>query len=187
MFSIEKCPVPTNTLLNQYDIHGGYVDCYSTEIDEQVPFPEFIFAFYTTLLFKLERLILKLTVSRPSTDAEARQLSDGSIAKFAAWQVENRSENEILLCDFLGRTRSWLMAVPVSSNDGHRTRLHFGSAVVPRQNSKTGKRSLGFGFRALLGFHRIYSVLLLYAAKTSIRQRLSKAQREGSFTPWRIK
>ena len=185
MFSIEKCPVPTNTLLNKYDIHGGYVDCYLTELDGQVPFPEFIFAFYTTLPFKLERLILKLTVSKPSTDAEARQLSDGSIEKFAAWQVENRSENEILLCDFLGRTRSWLMVVPVSSSDGHRTRLYFGSAVVPTQNSKTGK--LALGFRALLGFHRIYSVLLLYAAKTSIRQRLSKAQREGSLTLGRNK
>ena len=176
MFSLEKCPVPDDSLLHQYSMNGAYVDCYATGYLGRVSLPEYIFAFYTTLPFKLERLILKLTVSKPSTDAEARQLSDGSIEEFAAWQVENRSENEILLCDFLGRTRSWLMAIPQSTTDGPRTRLYFGSAVVPTQNSKTEKRSLGFGFRALLGFHRIYSVLLLYAAKTSIRHRLSKAQ-----------
>ena len=47
-----------------------------TEIPGRISFPEFVFAFYTTLLFKLERLILKWTVSKPSTDAQARQLAD---------------------------------------------------------------------------------------------------------------
>jgi len=51
-------------------------------------------AFYTTLVFKLERLILKLAVSRPSTDAQAKQLAAGSIDEFSAWHVEARSENQ---------------------------------------------------------------------------------------------
>lgn len=175
MFSIEKCSVPPRTLLDKYSTNGSYVDCYSTEILGRVSFPEFLFAFYTTVLFKMERLILKFTVSKPSTDNEARDLAEGIREKFAAWQVEDRSENELLMCDFVGRTRSWLMIEPVNTVEGHRTRLYFGSAVVPVQNAKTGELSLGFGYQALLGFHRIYSVLLLYAAKSQIMSQLSRA------------
>ena len=168
MLSIEKCIVPANSLLQKYSIDGAYVDCYSTVILGRVYFPEFIFAFYTTSLFKLERVILKFTVSKPSTDDQARQLADGGIETFAAWSVENRNENEILMCDFLKRTRSWLMVVPINIVGGTRTHLYFGTAIVPMQISKTGKPSIGFGFQALLGFHKIYSRLLLYSAKSHI-------------------
>jgi len=169
MFSIEKCVVPDDTLLQKYSMNGAYVDCYSTEIIAPVSLPEFIFAFYTTSLFKLERFILKLSVSRPSTDEEARQLANGEIEKFAAWHVENRSENEILMCDFVGRTRSWLMVVPTNLLGDTRTRLYFGSAVVPIQISKTGEPSIGIRYQALLGFHKIYSRLLLHSAKSRLR------------------
>ncbi len=165
MFSIEKCKVPVHAMLANYSMDGNYTDCYTTEITGQIAFPEFVFAFYTTFIFKLERLILKWMVSKPSTDSQARQLADGRIEKFAAWYVENKSKNEILMCDFGGRTRSWLMVTPESDA---RTRLYFGSAVVQRRNSKTGKLSLGFGFQILLGFHKIYSFLLLYSAKSRL-------------------
>jgi hypothetical protein len=174
MLSIEKCKVPGNALLARYLVGGTYTDCYITEIPGRVSFPKFILAFYTTLLFKLERLILKWSVSKPSTDAQAKQLADDKIDKFAAWHVEDRNENEILMCDFRGRTRSWLMVVPVNTLGGARTRLYFGSAVVPIQNSKTGELSLGFGVQALLGFHKIYSVLLLYFAKSRIKNQHSR-------------
>ncbi|MEN8205628.1 MAG: hypothetical protein ABFS24_06420 [Pseudomonadota bacterium] len=130
-------------------------------------------AFYTTRVFKLERLILKLAVSRPSTDAQAKQLAAGSIDTFAAWDVEARSENQLLMCDFRSRTRSWLMVVPMESTGGTRTRLYFGSAVVPVRNSRTGKVTLGFVFRALLGFHRVYSVVLLSAARSRLEAQRS--------------
>jgi hypothetical protein len=91
-------------------------------------------------------------------------LADGEAERFAAWDVENRSENEMLLCDFVGRTRSWLMTVPIKTVNGDRTQLYFGSAVVPRRNPKTGELTLGFGYQALLGFHKVYSGLLLYSA-----------------------
>ena len=174
MISVEKCPVPADALLNKYSMDGAYVDCYLTEVPGQVSFPEFIFAFYTTALFKLERLILKLAISKPSTDIEASELADGSSSKFAAWHVEDRSENELLMCDFRERTRSWLMVVPLNTVGEPRTRLYFGSAVVPVRNSKTEKLSIGFTYEALLGFHRIYSILLLYSAKSSIERQLSK-------------
>jgi hypothetical protein len=44
------------------------------------------------------------------------------------------------------------------------TRLYFGSAVVPKVDTKTGKVTMGFAFYALGGFHRLYSCLLLRAA-----------------------
>ena len=166
MYSIKKCPVPADTMLGKYSVNGAYTDCYTTKISGSISFPEFIFSFYTTPLFKVERLILKFTVSKPSTDAEARQLADSKIDKFAAWHVEGRNENELLMCDFLERTRSWFKLIPVSQT---RTQLYFGSAVSSSQNSKTGKLSLGFGFRTLLGFHQIYSMLLLHSARSRIR------------------
>ena len=175
MLSIEKCPVPTNTMLASYLKDGTYTDCYTTEIPRHIPFSEFVFAFYTTFLFKLERFILNWTVAKPSTDTQARQLADGTGEKFAAWRVENRNTNEILMCDFRGRTRSWLMTSPVSTVNDHRTRLYFGSVIVPTRNLKTGKSSIGFGFQVLLVFHRVYSVLLLYFAKSSIERQLSRA------------
>ena len=174
MFSIQNCPVPPKTLLEKYSTDGGYIDCYSTEVPGQVALSEFIFAFYRTILFRLERFLLTWIVSKPSTDKQVRQLSRGEIEIFAAWHVENRNEHELLLCDFPGRTRSWLMAVPVQTIRGSQTRLYFGSAVVPVRNVKTGKLSLGWGYQALLGFHRIYSVLLLYFAKARILEKQAK-------------
>lgn len=170
MFSIEKCPVPVNTMLDKYSINGAYTDCYSTEITRRVSFPEFIFAFYTTPLFRTERVILTFTVSKPSTDVHARQLANGEIEKFAAWTVEDRSENQLLMCDFLRQTRSWFMILPTNET---RTKLYFGSAVSSREDPKTGKSSFGFVFPALLGFHQIYSILLLHSAQSRLqRERL---------------
>lgn len=167
MLSIQKSPHPANALLHKYtSMPGAYTDSYLTEIPIQVSFPEYVFAFYTTPLFKLERLILKLLVRKPSTDSHVKELAEGRRDTFAAWTVEDRSENQILMCDFAGSTRSWLMAVPAA--DG--TRLYFGSVVVPHRTSKDGKPALGFFFQALLGFHRVYSILLLYSA----RRRLMK-------------
>ena len=114
------------------------------------------------------------TVSKPSTDVQASQLANGLSDKFAAWHVENRSENEILMCDLRGRTRSWLMIIPVDTVDETGTRLYFGSAVLAIQNPKTTEMSLGFGFKALLGFHKAYSVLLLYSAKSRIKGQHSR-------------
>jgi hypothetical protein len=172
--SIEQCSVPANTLLAEYSVAGTYTDCYSTEIHAQITLADFIFAFYTTSLFKLERLILKWTVAKPSTDIQARQLANQSIDRFAAWRVENRNENEILMCDFLGRTRSWLMVMPLGTGSDSRTRLYFGSAVVP----KRGKASPEIGFRAFLfGFHQIYSMSLLYSAKLKLTRRNHEKQK----------
>ena len=179
MLSVQKCPVPPNTMLDEYFTNGAYVDCYNTEVPGQVSFAEFVFAFYTTPLFRLERFILKLVAAKPSTDFQAKQLADGSRNEFAAWHVENRKENELLMCDFRGHTRSWLMIVPIKTAIGDGTQLYFGSAVIPGRNPKTGELAPGSGYQALLGFHKVYSVLLLYSSQMQVQRRI-KNPRNGN-------
>lgn len=139
MFSIESCSIPDEALLNNYTREGTYTDCYVTDINAVVSLAQFITAFYTTPLFRLERFILKIAVSRPSTDAQAKQLAVGSIDTFAAWNVEARGKNQLLMSDFHRRTRSWLMVAPASGSNGTAIRLLFGSAVVPVKHSTTGQ------------------------------------------------
>jgi hypothetical protein len=102
----------------------------------------------------------------PSTDAEARELALGKRDSFAAWRVEARDKDQLLLT--AGRTRSWLMVAPVTDQGHATTRLYFGSAVVPRKNARTGQIGLGRAYRSLLGFHKLYSRALLSAARSKL-------------------
>ena len=162
MVSIEACELPYDALLRRYLDRGAYADCYVTELARPVQQAEYVEAFYTTSVFKLERLLLSWLVARPSTDAQARELASGHLTTFAAWNVEARETNQVLLSDFQGRTCSWLMTRPASGNRS--TALYFGSAVVPIVDKRSGQRRMGLAFRALLGFHRLYSRILLRAA-----------------------
>jgi len=163
--TITTPPLPDHALLARYAGNGGYTDCYATDLPGAYSHAEFVAAFYTTWLFKLERAILEWLVARPSTDDEAAELARGGRQAFAAWTVEAIAPNQLLLRDFLGNTRSWLMVEP--RHDGGVTRLYFGSAIVPRA-TRDGRPRLGFSFRALLGFHRRYSRALLAAARARL-------------------
>ena len=163
--SIQPSPLPADALLRKYQQGIGYADCYVAEVPGKVSLADFIEAFYTTRLFKIERTLLRWLAARPATDADARALAAGGVDTFSAWRVEDRSAYQLLLADLLGkRTRSWLMAQPVNGAARPATRLHFGSAVVPLVKRKTGEQRMGWGFHALGGFHRLYSRLLLRAA-----------------------
>jgi hypothetical protein len=168
VFSIEQSRLPHNALLRKYCDSGAYTDCYSTDIVRSISHAEYVTAFYTTWLFKLERIILSRVVAKPSTDADVKLLADGKTERFAAWTVEARSDNQILLSDYQGRTRSWLMTEPVDAGGENHTRLYFGSAVVPLRKSASEKAVMGSAFRALLGFHKVYSQALLYCAKSRL-------------------
>lgn len=148
--------LPDGALLARYEGGRGYTDCFVAVVPGDVTQATFVEAFYTTPLFKLERLVLALLISRSSTDLEARRLAAGETDRFAAWTVEAREADQILLCDFMGSTRSWLMSAP----DGPDTRLCFGTAIVPRK----GAGQPGLFFRALLPFHRRYAWALLWSA-----------------------
>jgi hypothetical protein len=164
MLSVASCPIPDGALPAGYLGEGTCTDCYMTEVPGAVSLAQYVLAFYTTRVLKLERLILKVAAARPSTGAQARQLAEGAIDTFAAWYEEVRDENQLLLSDIRRRHRSWLMAVPKAGTGAVRTRLYLGSAVVPVENPRTGRLEPGFGFRALLGLHRLYPRLLLHAA-----------------------
>ena len=166
MNPITTPPLPEHALLARYAGNGGYTDCYATDLPGSFSHAEFVAAFYTTWLFKLERAILKWLVAKPSTDDEAAELAQGGRQAFAAWTVEASAPNQLLMRDFLGNTRSWLMIEP--RHDGGVTRLYFGSAVVPRAGRDSPGPRLGFSFRALLGFHRRYSRALLAAARARL-------------------
>ncbi|XLZ70452.1 hypothetical protein ABT364_00370 [Massilia sp. SR12] len=144
--------LPEHALLQRYHAQGDYTDCFAIDVPQSVSHAAFVEAFYTTAVFKLERALLSLLVSRPSRDAEARELAAGQREQFSAWSVEARAPGQLLMCDFAGSTRSWLMAV----EQGQGTRLYFGSAVVRKRQ--------GGAFRALQGFHKLYSRILLRAA-----------------------
>lgn len=168
MTPIQACELPEDALLRRYLGGGAYADCYATEFAGPVTHAEFVTAFYTTGVFKLERLLLSWLAKRPSSDAEVLDMANGKLASFAAWNVEAREPRQLLLRDFQGRTRSWLMTVPEPG--GHTTRLFFGSAVVPVTDRRSGETKLGLAFRALLGFHKLYSRILLRAAVRRLAQ-----------------
>jgi hypothetical protein len=158
-----KCqPLPSQSLLTRYANAGAYTDCFATDIARTVSHAEFVDAFYTGRLFKVERFLLRVFIAKPSTDLQARQLAAGELDEFAVWRVEARAVDQLLLRAMDGRTRSWLMVSAMPETGG--TRLYFGSAVVPAVDPSTGKPSLGFAFKALLGFHNFYSRALLNAA-----------------------
>ena len=156
--------LPSGALLHRHREAGAYTDCYVAEIARRVTQAEYVEAFYTSWVFKLERLLLDWLVSKPSTDLQARALARGAVGSFSAWTVEVRTANQLLLCDFQGRTRSWLMSAAIPDDASSRTRLYFGSAVVPVVDARSGRKTMGWVYRALLGFHKVYSRLLLWAA-----------------------
>jgi len=145
-------PLPEHALLTRYAADGGYADCFTTDLPGSYSHQEFVEAFYTTWLFKLERIVLSLLVARPSSDEQASQLARGERNSFAAWTVEAAAPNQLLLCDYQGKTRSWLMIE--SRDDGGATRLFFGTGIV----------RLSAFFHTLLPFHQRYARALLAAA-----------------------
>ena len=164
---IEKENPVGSLLAEQAQLSGYYTDCFSIHLEQSVTLPEFMNAFYTTPLFRLERLLLSLTVKGRMTDANVTALSRGEADRLAIWQVEARKECEILLS--AGRTKSWLMVAP-QEGGGDDTQLFFGSVVVPEPPKREGDAPrLGPVFDSLLSAHRIYSRLLL----SSAAQRLS--------------
>lgn len=165
MAIIRACELPPTSLLRGARQPGAFADCYVTELEREVSQTAFVEAFYTSGLFKIERAVLGLLLARPSTDLQARHLAAGTTTSFAAWRVESRNAEQLLMTDFTGRTRSWLMAESVNAAGRPvGTRLYFGSGVGPRG----GDGNMGMVFHALLGFHKLYSRLLLGAARARL-------------------
>lgn len=166
MPTIENRALPPQSLLRRYAASGAYTDCYTTAIARPLALPAYVEAFYRGAAIRLERQLIGWLMGWPSTDEDVRRLAHGEAERFSAWRVEDRRDDQLLLSDVSGRTRSWLMCRP---DDGG-TRLFFGSAVVPRTDPTTGEPAMGRLFKPMLGFHRLYSRLLLSAARARLRR-----------------
>jgi hypothetical protein len=164
MTAVVAEPASADTLLASYAASGGFTDGYRIDVEGEVDLERFVTAFYTTPLFRLERFVLSL-FGKSSTDTQVVALARGQTDAFAAWTVEGRRKDELLMCDFQNRTRSWFQVQPAP---GGGTRLRFGSAIVPIRDAD-GRNRMGALFRALLGFHRLYSIALLDAAARRLR------------------
>jgi hypothetical protein len=148
---VTPAELPAGALLENYRRGGGYVDCFAAEVPRAVSLPQLIEAFYNSRAFRPERWLLGALLGKRASNADVARLAKGEVERFSAWNVEARQNDQILLCDYQGRTRSWLMVMPMPGG----TRIHFGSAVV-----KPGDPV----FKVLLGFHRLYSRILLRGA-----------------------
>lgn len=171
MPSVMQEPVPEESLLKTYrggarpDRWGHQGDCFSVSVDRVVTLADFVFAFYTSPVFRIERWILAVAAKSPSSDVQAEAVADGTSQEFALWRVGERTETQLLMCDRYEKTRSWFRVLPAADGE---TVLQFGSAVAARRDHETGLLTLDRGFRWLMGFHVLYSKLLLGAARNRL-------------------
>lgn len=171
MLSITQQSVPESSLLKTYrgglhpDAWGTYSDCFSVPIERTVSLADFVYAFYTTPIFRIERRIIHALVKIASTDEQARQLAEGSRNDFAAWRLAQRTDSQLLLGDIRDQTRSWLAVTPTGTAQRARTLLQFGSGIAAQQDPRTGQQKRSLGFRLLGGFHVVYSQVLLHSAR----------------------
>jgi hypothetical protein len=156
--------LPDDAILAAYRAQGAYTDCFVLNVPGTISHSRFVEAFYTSRLFKVERAIISALVFKPSTDEQASELAAGTRDQFAAWTVERRSENQLLLCDYQGRTRSWLMVTPNETSGAASTRLWFGTAVVSSGTTGTGTPKMPLAFHLLGWAHVIYAKALLRSA-----------------------
>jgi hypothetical protein len=174
MFTVMRETVPDDALLKTYrggvkpERWGSYADCFAVTIDREVDLTEFVFAFYTSPVFRIEGFLLHLLLGASSSKAEARAVAGGTSGTFSAWYVGQRTPTQLLMCDRYERTRSWFCVAPAA---GGGTRLQFGSAVAAERDEKTGAPAMDGGFHFLLWFHILYSRVLLRAAKLNLRAR----------------
>ena len=151
--------LPGDALLARYAVADDgaslphYTDCFVTTVPIAADLATYVHAFYTTPLFRSERLVLRL-LGMHSSDADIEALLSGQQDHFAAWTLEDRTEDQLLMCDINKRTRSWFRVV----SEGTGSRLYFGSAVIADGDG------LKASYRALLKLHQFYSRHLLRAA-----------------------
>lgn len=175
MAIIRQIDPPKYSLLKDWqpglvrDESKSYRDCFITDVEHEVDLADFVFAFYTSHLFRLERLILSLAIKSRITEDHARALADGSSDSFAVWTVGERRSNELILCDKFGTTRSWFQISKMPSTTNMATRMYFGSVVVVSSGEPDGCNNINLPVKLSLPFHRLYSRSLI---KSAMRQLL---------------
>ncbi|MEP5155338.1 hypothetical protein [Planktotalea sp.] len=161
MTRIDHIPLPPHAFLDRFSSEAGaHTDCYVTEVPAHVDLERFIATFFDTWVFRLERKLLAIFARQSSGQEDVKALAHGASEKLAMWRLVERDENQILLRVGDGPIRSWLMRSDLQAG----TQLYFGSALLAVAKDKRGNPSVGFFANALMGFHRLYSRILLQAA-----------------------
>lgn len=155
MARVTAQPLPPDSLLAQRVRPGDFADCYTAEVPGEVSFAQYLTAFYSSAAFFPERNLLRL-IGRGAGHADIAALAEDRTERFAAWTIEERTDNQLLMRDFLGKTRSWLKLEHTAGS----TRLFFGSWVGTKGD--TGRLSLTTNIA--YPFHRLYSRTLLAGA-----------------------
>lgn len=165
MFSVTQCPLPQDTMLHRYEHGPGHhTDCFETEVAQGVSLADYIEAFFNSPILRLERKLLGLAVAKSNYN-DVLALAQGQSDRIAGWQTEDRDDHEILLTVMGGGIRTWLKVIPQEDN----SRLLFGSAVVPPDDG-SGAPKMAWWVNALMGFHKLYSHIVLGAAKWQLKR-----------------
>lgn len=165
MFQISPVPLPAFALLSRYASRPGHhTDCFVTEIEGQVSIAEYTEAFFHSPVLRIERQLLRL-IAPASSYAQVQALATGTGTTLAGWELESRTEDQLLLSVMGGGIRTWLMV----EEAGDKTRLLFGSAVIPR-NADSENPKIDWHINALMGFHNLYSRIVLAAARGQLKR-----------------
>ena len=164
MLDIIEAELPSNALTQEYKQQECLTDCYYLDVEMNVLLTNYLGAFYTSPLFKIERAIISAVTFKYTTDRDALALAQGDADFYSMWVTEERRDNQILMREMTGRTRSWLMVCPIVNGEKKMTRLFFGSVVMPKKQLESGAKQFGRLFYMLDGFHRAYSRALLKSA-----------------------
>ncbi|MEO0665459.1 MAG: hypothetical protein AAFY97_06945 [Pseudomonadota bacterium] len=149
--SVRRSAIPDGSLIARYKGQGNHVDAYVASTARYVDLPTYIAAFFSTSVFRAERLLLSIS-GKQSSDDQVADLAAGRGEHIAAWKVEERSANELLLEATGTPIRTWLAVEP----DG--TALWFGSVVLAK------KGRIPLLARVMMPGHALYSRILLSAA-----------------------
>lgn len=162
MALVRSGTIPTTSLLYEYEtVKGGYCDCYVVDTQGDANLQNYISVFFETWIFKLELKLLSLFGLNRDRPDQVKQLAEGCVKTFAAWKVEGRTENDLLLAVGTGPIRTWLR---VEAHSENAVRFYFGSALLPLRTDRNGHPRLDAISMVLLPFHKLYSRILLRAA-----------------------
>ncbi|MEO0370235.1 MAG: hypothetical protein AAF231_02160 [Pseudomonadota bacterium] len=165
MGKITAIPLPTNSFLNAATQQTGcYADCFEVAVpctplkdDLEAYFARYVFVFFDSWVFRLERRILRLAGKEGTHHEDIAALARAETGRMAAWITRERGQAELLLAVPDTPILTWLQVAQTDSA----LLLRFGSGILPQ----TDKSRPHWGFRATYWAHRVYSRVLLHAAQ----------------------
>lgn len=166
---IAECIIPEKSVLHpqnsRYSPEYHYTDSFycdfSSDGSENISFENYIYSFYTSSVFKLERFILRLFLRKSITDQMAGELAKGERQSYAAWNEEFRDGDQLLMADFMGSTKSWFML----ERGANGSRLYFGTVVMSKKDRQGRVKPPMPFFQWTVPAHKFYSKALLWSAK----------------------